>query len=200
MIADRVTGLILAGGRGSRMGGQDKGLQPLRGMPMAMHVLWRLSPQVQDVVINANRNLGAYEGFGRTVVPDVSGDFQGPLAGMAAGFPYCTTDWMMVVPCDVPHLPTDLVQRLVEAAEAVDAPAAMPCTREADGRVQTHPVFLLLRNELSEHLMVYMQNGGRKIDAWTTPLGALEVPFDDARAFFNANTLADMHQLEQSEP
>lgn len=181
------------------MGGQDKGLQPLRGMPMAMHVLWRLSPQVQDVVINANRNLGAYEGFGRTVVPDVSGDFQGPLAGMAAGFPYCTTDWMMVVPCDVPHLPNDLVQRLVEAAEAVDAPAAMPCTQEADGRMQTHPVFLLLRNELSENLMVYMQNGGRKIDAWTKPLGALEVPFDDARAFFNANTLADMHQLEHSE-
>ncbi|MFB1017007.1 MAG: NTP transferase domain-containing protein, partial [Burkholderiaceae bacterium] len=84
MIADRVTGLILAGGRGSRMGGQDKGLQPLKGMPLVMHVLWRLAPQVQDVVINANRNLGAYEGFGRTTVPDVSGDFQGPLAGMLA--------------------------------------------------------------------------------------------------------------------
>ena len=197
MTADRVTGLILAGGRGSRMGGTDKGLQPLRGMPMAMHVLWRLAPQVIDVVINANRNLGAYEGFGRTVVPDASADFQGPLAGMLAGLPYCETDWMMVVPCDVPHLPTDLVERLLAAAEAVDAPIAMPVTVDPDGQRQTHPVFLLLRGDLYDSLSVFMQNGGRKIDLWTASVGAIEVPFDDASAFFNANTLADLNQLEQ---
>ena len=197
MTADRVTGLILAGGRGSRMGGTDKGLQPLRGMPMAMHVLWRLAPQVIDVVINANRNLGAYEGFGRTVVPDASADFQGPLAGMLAGLPYCETDWMMVVPCDVPHLPTDLVARLLAAAEAVDAPIAMPVTVDPDGQRQTHPVFLLLRGDLYDSLRVFMQNGGRKIDLWTASVGAIEVPFDDASAFFNANTLADLNQLEQ---
>jgi len=197
MTADRVTGLILAGGRGSRMGGTDKGLQPLRGMPMAMHVLWRLAPQVIDVVINANRNLGAYEGFGRTVVPDASADFQGPLAGMLAGLPYCETDWMMVVPCDVPHLPTDLVARLLTAAEAVDAPIAMPVTVDPDGQRQTHPVFLLLRGDLYDSLSVFMQNGGRKIDLWTASVGAIEVPFDDASAFFNANTLADLNQLEQ---
>jgi len=197
MTADRVTGLILAGGRGSRMVGTDKGLQPLRGMPMAMHVLWRLAPQVIDVVINANRNLGAYEGFGRTVVPDASADFQGPLAGMLAGLPYCETDWMMVVPCDVPHLPTDLVARLLAAAEAVDAPIAMPVTVDPDGQRQTHPVFLLLRGDLYDSLSVFMQNGGRKIDLWTASVGAIEVPFDDASAFFNANTLADLNQLEQ---
>jgi len=197
MTADRVTGLILAGGRGSRMGGTDKGLQPLRGMPMAMHVLWRLAPQVIDVVINANRNLGAYEGFGRTVVPDASADFQGPLAGMLAGLPYCETDWMMVVPCDVPHLPTDLVARLLAAAEAVDAPIAMLVTVDLDGQRQTHPVFLLLRGDLYDSLSVFMQNGGRKIDLWTASVGAIEVPFDDASAFFNANTLADLNQLEQ---
>jgi len=197
MTADRVTGLILAGGRGSRMGGTDKGLQPLRGMPMAMHVLWRLAPQVIDVVINANRNLGAYEGFGRTVVPDASADFQGPLAGMLAGLPYCETDWMMVVPCDVPHLPTDLVARLLAAAEAVDSPIAMPVTVDPDGQRQTHPVFLLLRGDLYDSLSVFMQNGGRKIDLWTASVGAIEVPFDDASAFFNANTLADLNQLEQ---
>lgn len=197
MTADRVTGLILAGGRGSRMGGTDKGLQPLRGMPMAMHVLWRLAPQVTDVVINANRNLGAYEGFGRTVVPDASADFQGPLAGMLAGLPYCETEWMMVVPCDTPHLPTDLVARLLEAAELVDAPVAMPVTVEADGRRQTHPVFLLVRGDLYDSLSVFMQNGGRKIDAWTGSIGAIEVPFDDSAAFFNANTLAELNQLEQ---
>jgi len=197
MTADRVTGLILAGGRGSRMGGTDKGLQPLRGMPMAMHVLWRLAPQVVDVVINANRNLGAYEGFGRTVVPDASADFQGPLAGMLAGLPYCETEWMMVVPCDTPHLPIDLVARLLEAAEHVDAPVAMPVTVEADGRRQTHPVFLLIRGDLYDSLSVFMQNGGRKIDAWTGSIGAIEVPFDDPAAFFNANTLAELNQLEQ---
>jgi molybdopterin-guanine dinucleotide biosynthesis protein A len=197
MTADRVTGLILAGGRGSRMGGTDKGLQPLRGMPMAMHVLWRLAPQVTDVVINANRNLGAYEGFGRTVVPDASADFQGPLAGMLAGLPYCETEWMMVVPCDTPHLPADLVARLLEAAEHVDAPVAMPVTVEADGRRQTHPVFLLVRGDLYDSLSVFMQNGGRKIDAWTGSIGAIEVPFDDPAAFFNANTLAELNQLEQ---
>ncbi len=197
MTADRVTGLNLAGGRGSRMGGTDKGLQPLRGMPMAMHVLWRLAPQVIDVVINANRNLGAYEGFGRTVVPDASADFQGPLAGMLAGLPYCETEWMMVVPCDTPHLPTDLVVRLLEAAEHVDAPVAMPVTVEADGRRQTHPVFLLVRGDLYDSLSVFMQNGGRKIDAWTGSIGAIEVPFDDPAAFFNANTLAELNQLEQ---
>ena len=197
MTADRVTGLILAGGRGSRMGGTDKGLQPLRGMPMAMHVLWRLAPQVIDVVINANRNLGAYEGFGRTVVPDASADFQGPLAGMLAGLPYCETEWMMVVPCDTPHLPTDLVARLLESAEHVDAPVAMPVTVEADGRRQTHPVFLLVRGDLYDSLSVFMQNGGRKIDAWTGSIGAIEVPFDDPAAFFNANTLAELNQLEQ---
>ena len=197
MTADRVTGLILAGGRGSRMGGTDKGLQPLRGMPMAMHVLWRLAPQVVDVVINANRNLGAYEGFGRTVVPDASADFQGPLAGMLAGLPYCETEWMMVVPCDTPHLPIDLVARLLEAAEHVDAPVAMPVTVEADGRRQTHPVFLLIRGDLYDSLSVFMQNGGRKIDAWSGSIGAIEVPFEDPAAFFNANTLAELNQLEQ---
>ena len=197
MTADRVTGLILAGGRGSRMGGTDKGLQPLRGMPMAMHVLWRLAPQVADVVINANRNLDAYEGFGRTVVPDASADFQGPLAGMLAGLPYCETEWMMVVPCDTPHFPSDLVARLLEAAEHVGAPLAMPVTVEADGRRQTHPVFLLIRGDLYDSLSVFMQNGGRKIDAWSGSIGAIEVPFDDPAAFFNANTLAELNQLEQ---
>ena len=197
MTADRVTGLILAGGRGSRMGGTDKGLQPLRGMPMAMHVLWRLAPQVVDVVINANRNLGAYEGFGRTVVPDASADFQGPLAGMLAGLPYCETEWMMGVPCDTPYLPHDMVARLLVAAERVDAPVAMPVTVEADGRRQTHPVFLLVRGDLYDSLSVFMQNGGRKIDAWTGSIGAIEVPFDDPAAFFNANTLAELNHLEQ---
>ena len=198
MISDRVTGLILAGGRGSRMGGQDKGLQRVRGLPLVAHMLRRLAPQVQEVVINANRHLDAYQAFGPTIVPDVTGDFQGPLAGMMAGFPYCKTEWMMVVPCDVPDLPTDVVTRLVEAAEAAQAVAAMPCTTEADGRKQNHPVCLLLRGELSESLTLFMQNGGRKIDSWTTSLGALTVPFADSKAFFNANTLADLRQLEQS--
>jgi molybdopterin-guanine dinucleotide biosynthesis protein A len=198
MSAERVTGLILAGGQGQRMGGVDKGLQPLQGMPLAMHVLWRLAPQCQDVIINANRNLGAYEGMGRTVVPDASGDFQGPLAGMMAGLPYCDTEWMMAVPCDTPRLPADLVERLLQAATSANAVVAMPVTTEPDGREQTHPVFLLMRSELYESLHQYMQGGGRKIDRWTDTLPCVTVPFPQASDFFNANTLAELHELEQS--
>jgi molybdopterin-guanine dinucleotide biosynthesis protein A len=195
MISDRVTGLILAGGQGQRMGGADKGLQPLGGMPLVMQVLWRLAPQVQDVVINANRNLGAYEGLGRTVVPDLSGDFQGPLAGVLAGLPYCDTPWLMTTPCDTPFFPADLVEQLVVAAEASGAEVAMPVTPTNDGRDQPHPVFLLLRAELYESLQAFLQGGGRKIDRWTDTLACERVRFSDSEAFFNANTPDELKQL-----
>ncbi len=195
MISERVTGLILAGGQGQRMGGADKGLQPLGGMPLVMHVLWRLAPQVQDVVINANRNLGAYEGLGRTVVPDLSGDFQGPLAGVLAGLPYCDTPWLMTAPCDTPFFPADLVEQLVVAAEASGAEVAMPVTPTNDGRDQPHPVFLLLRAELYESLQAFLQGGGRKIDRWTDTLACERVRFSDSEAFFNANTPDELKQL-----
>src|SRR5690606_11557876 len=116
-----ITGLILAGGRGSRMGGIDKGLQNYQGMPMAMHALLRLSPQVGQAMVNANRNLGAYEAMGVPVWPDNLPDFAGPLAGLAVGLERCETPYLATVPCDCPRFPLDLVERLAQGLVEHDA-------------------------------------------------------------------------------
>ena len=197
-----ITGVILAGGRGSRMGGVDKGLQNFNGMPMALHALMRLAPQVGEVMINANRNLGAYEAFGVPVWPDVLPDYAGPLAGFLTGLERCETPWLVTVPCDTPLFPHDLVARLAKAARAADAEIAMATAREQDGKLHTQPVFCLLRVELLESLVRFTHGGGRKPDAWTglhkTVLVPFDTPQDDPRAFFNANTLAELHLLEHS--
>ena len=199
--ASEVTGVILAGGRGSRMGGVDKGLQNFNGMPLALATLLRLQPQVGDVMINANRNLGAYEAFGVPVWPDVLPDFAGPLAGFLTGLERCETPWLVTVPCDTPLFPHDLVERLGSAAERQGAEIAMAAAREEDGQVRTQPVFCLLRVELLESLVRFTQGGGRKIDAWTaqhnTAFVAFDAPGDDPRAFFNANTIVELRQLEK---
>jgi molybdopterin-guanine dinucleotide biosynthesis protein A len=192
---EHITGLILAGGRASRMGGVDKGLQNHRGLPLALHALLRLQPQVGELIINANRNLGAYESFGVPVWPDVLTDFAGPLAGFMAGMEHATTPWLVSVPCDSPGFPDDLVARLAQAASDADAQIAMPVTLE-DGVRRTQPVFCLMQTQLLESLVAYTQGGGRKIDRWTAQHRVVEVPFDDARAFFNANTLAELQQLQ----
>lgn len=199
---NEVTGLILAGGRGSRMGGVDKGLQNFRGMPLALQTLMRLAPQVSEVMINANRNLSAYESFGAPVWPDSLPDYAGPLAGFLTGLERCETEWLLTVPCDTPLFPHDLVARLAEAADREGAEIAMAAAREEDGQQRTQPVFCLLRRELMESLVRFTQEGGRKIDAWTSRHKTVVVPFDrdgdDPRAFFNANTLAELHRLEQA--
>lgn len=190
-----ITGLILAGGRGSRMGGTDKGLQNFRGAPMAMHTLMRLSPQTGEMLINANRNLAAYESFGVPVVTDSVPDFAGPLAGMLAGLEQCQTPWMITAPCDSPFLPQDLVRRL---AGAIDdgAGMAMPVTVETDGRRQTHPVFLLMPHGALDSLVAFLNGGGRKIETWAATQGVAEVQFEDAGAFANINTLDELRQFE----
>ena len=201
MNREEVTGLVLAGGRGSRMGGTDKGLQNFRGIPLALHALLRLQPQVGEVLINANRNLSAYESFGAAVWPDALPDFAGPLAGFLAGLEQCHTPWLVTVPCDTPLFPQDLVLRLAAAAELQHAEIAMASGPEEDGTVRTQPVFCLLRRELMESLVRFTQGGGRKIDAWTAQHRTVLVPFDqpgdDPRAFRNANTLAELRLLEQ---
>jgi molybdopterin-guanine dinucleotide biosynthesis protein A len=201
MIArEDITGLILAGGRGSRMGGVDKGLQNFNGMPLALATLMRLQLQVGHVLINANRNLGAYESFGVPVWPDVLPDFAGPLAGFLTGLERCETPWLVTVPCDTPLFPLDLVERLGAAAEEQQADIAMAAAREEDGQIRAQPVFCLLRVNLLESLVRFTNGGGRKIDKWTAQHGAAIVTFDrpgdPPRAFFNANTLAELRQLE----
>jgi molybdenum cofactor guanylyltransferase len=192
-----ITGLVLAGGRGSRMGGVDKGLQNHRGMPLALHALMRLAPQVGHVMINANRNLGAYESFGVPVWPDAQADYAGPLAGFLAGLERCETPWLVTVPCDSPDFPEDLVERLAAAAQTDGADIAMPSTLE-DGETRVQPVFCLLRTELLESLVGFLHDGGHKIDRWTAMHRTVSVPFDDSRAFFNANTLADLQRLQHA--
>ena len=206
-----ITGLVLAGGRGSRMGGVDKGLQNHLGMPLALHCLLRLQLQVGSAMVNANRNLGAYESMGVPVWPDTQADFAGPLAGMLVGLEHCETPWLVTVPCDTPNFPLNLVERLAAAAQAEGADIAMAATREpaleaganadadadATGQpvVQVQPVFCLLKASLLESLQAFLDSGQRKIDRWTAQHRCATVVFDDSAAFFNANTLEELRRL-----
>ena len=204
--SNQITALILAGGRGSRMGGVDKGLQTFNGMPLALHTLTRLQigAGVGAIMINASRNLAAYESFGASVWPDGLADYAGPLAGFLTGLERCETPFLVTVPCDTPLLPLDLVARLAEALEIEDADIAMAAAPEIGGdgavQVRSQPVFCLLRVTLLESLLQFTQGGGRKIDAWTalhkTVLVPFDLPGDDARAFCNVNTLDELRQLE----
>jgi molybdopterin-guanine dinucleotide biosynthesis protein A len=197
--AEDITGLVLAGGRGSRMGGVDKGLQNHLGMPLALHSLLRLQLQVGSAMLNANRNLGAYESMGVPVWPDSQADFAGPLAGMLVGLEHCETPWLVTVPCDTPNFPTDLVERLAAAAQAEDAEIAIAATREPDDQgqtvVQVQPVFCLLKSSLLESLQAFLDSGQRKIDRWTAQHRCATVVFDDSAAFFNANTVEELRRL-----
>ena len=189
-----ITGLILAGGRGSRMGGADKGLQNYRGMPLATHALMRLAPQVGEVMVNANRNLGAYESMGVPVWPDTLADYAGPLAGFLTGLERCETPYLVSVPCDSPLFPLDLVARLAQALEAAGAEIAMAATLE-NGVLQVQPVFCLMKAEVMESLVHFTHSGQRKIDKWTALHRCVEVRFDEAAAFANANTADELHRL-----
>ncbi|HZF81134.1 MAG TPA: molybdenum cofactor guanylyltransferase MobA [Rubrivivax sp.] len=193
-----ITGLVLAGGRGSRMGGVDKGLQNHLGMPLALHALLRLSPQVGEVMINANRNLSAYESMGAPVWPDALpagvAEYPGPLAGLLAGLEHCTTPYLASVPCDTPNFPLDLVQRLADGLAQDDAEIAMAATLQ-DGQRQVQPVFCLLKSSLMESLVAFLHEGQRKIDLWTARHRCVLVPFEDSDAFFNANTVAELQSL-----
>jgi molybdopterin-guanine dinucleotide biosynthesis protein A len=189
----RVTGLVLAGGLGRRMGGTDKGLQPLAGRPMVAHVLDRLAPQVEEILVNANQNGERYAAFGHRVVPDEVGGFAGPLAGLHAGLKAAAHPFVATVPCDSPFLPADLVRRLSEALIAEHADVAVAKTGD-----QAHPVFALVRASVLPHLHAFLAGGGRKIDAWYATLGVVEVPFDDeAEAFSNINTREELAAHER---
>ena len=202
--ASSITGLVLAGGRGSRMGGVDKGLQNFHGTPLALNALMRLQMQegglVGDLMVNANRNLSAYEAFGAPVWPDTLGGFAGPLAGFLTGLERCETPWMLTVPCGSPRFPLDLAQRLAQAVEE-GTDIAMAAAREDDGQWRPQPVFCLMKVSLLESLAEFTRGGGRKIDRWTGQHRTAVVPFDrpgdDPLAFANANTLDELHALEK---
>ena len=189
-----ITGVILCGGQGSRMGGVDKGLQLYRRIPLAMHAMLRLSPQVGQVMINANRNLAAYEAMGVPVWPDPLADYPGPLAGWLTGLKHCNTPYLLTVPCDTPRFPADLSARLAEALWREGAEIAMAATVE-HGRPQLQPVFCLVNALLLDSLAAYLKSGERKIDRWTAQHRCATVVFENTGAFVNVNTLAELQAL-----
>jgi len=185
---NRVTGVVLAGGQGRRMGTVDKGLQLLRGKPMVAAVIERLAPQVDEILINANQNLDAYARFGHRVVPDAIGGFAGPLAGLHAGLSMAKHPLVLTVPCDSPFLPADLYARLAKELGKNDLAVAKTGS-------QPHPVFALVRASVAANLEKFLSGGGRKIDAWYASLDVVEVAFDDeADAFRNINTREELNQ------
>lgn len=202
-LREQITGLILAGGRGSRMGHVDKGLQSFRGKSMAAHVIERLAPQVNSIAINANQNLDQYEAFGVPVWPDDLQGFEGPMAGLETGLRRCTTDYLITAPCDSPFLPADLVARLSAALEANGADLALAETEEPDHsgemRAQPHPVFALVKRSALSHLANFLATGGRRMDGWYGAIKVVRVRFDDASAFRNINTLRELQQFESEQ-
>lgn len=193
-MSDKITGVILAGGLGRRMGGIDKGLQELRGQPMVHWVVERLAPQVDELLINANQNAERYAAFGHPVVPDQIPDFAGPLAGLHAALSAATHPLVATAPCDSPFLPADLVSRLFSALTAAHADLAVARTFE-----QPHPVFCLCKREVLPHLTEFLAGGGRKIDRWYSTLNIVEVAFDDeAAAFENINTREELSRFDQA--
>ncbi|PKO86895.1 MAG: molybdenum cofactor guanylyltransferase MobA [Betaproteobacteria bacterium HGW-Betaproteobacteria-12] len=195
-MSDKITGVILAGGLGRRMGGIDKGLQELRGQPMVHWVVERLAPQVDELLINANQNGERYAAFGHRVVPDQIPDFAGPLAGLHAALAAATHPLVATAPCDSPFLPADLIARLHAALVAAKADLAVARTFD-----QAHPVFCLCRREVLPHLTEFLQSGGRKVDRWYSTLNIVEVPFDDeAEAFENINTREELARFDTAKP
>lgn len=191
---DEITGVILAGGLGRRMGGVDKGLTRLAGKPMLQHVLDAFKPQVAKVIINANQNLDIYQGFGHQVVSDVIGDFSGPLAGMASGMQAAKTNYIVTVPCDSPLITDDLVARMYHDLHDQTAEVCVA----NDGK-RSHPVFLLLRRDLIASMLDFLNSGERKIDKWFVKHHTVVSDFSDRpEAFLNVNNPQDIESLEKS--
>lgn len=188
----QITGVLLAGGLGSRMGGIDKGLAPLAGKPMAAWVLGRLAPQVNEILISANRNLEQWKQLGFPVLNDEISGFVGPLAGLHAGLCVTRHDWVLTVPCDSPFMPLDLAERLSAALNHSQGKIAVARTAK-----QAQPVFCLCHRNVLVQLEHYLASGGRKVYQWYSGLNAVEVRFDDATAFRNINTDEERIQAEK---
>jgi molybdopterin-guanine dinucleotide biosynthesis protein A len=187
-----VSAIVLAGGRAERLGGVDKGLIELAGRPLVEHVLDRVAPQVDDVVISANRNAERYAEFGHAVVADSESGYPGPLAGLLAGATRARHDWLLVVPCDTPFLPDDLVEGLLRAARA----GASSLARASDG-VRSHYAIMLLRRELLADLAAWLAAGERRVQAWQARHAPAEAVFTRPKhAFLNLNTAEDLRQAE----
>lgn len=189
----QVTGLILAGGRSSRMEGNDKGLLKLLERPMIEHVIERLKPQVDTVLISANRHIEQYQQYGYKVLIDKYDDFRGPLAGMSRGLEASNSDYLLTVPCDGPLLPVDLAQRMLKSIQQQQADAALVY----DGKYK-QPTYNLIHHRLQDDINHSLQCNEHKLGKWLMDHGALKVDFSEQKvAFINVNTPDDLHKLEQ---
>ncbi len=184
-----ITGGILAGGKGSRLGGQDKGWVEWQGKPLVHHVIKRLKPQVETLVINCNRNHERYASLGYSIIEDQRTGFQGPLAGIAALLSRCETDWLLICPCDGPHLPVDLAERLHHAATHKNTPVSI-----AEDAEFIQPMHALIHTSLASNLEAFLQSGNRKPMQWYKQQGLTVVDFgDQSKAFFNINRPEQMN-------
>lgn len=198
-----ITGLVLAGGQGSRMGGVDKGLQEWHGVPLAQRALERLRPQVGALLLSANRHHDVYARWGVPVLADTHAGHAGPLAGFAAGLAACRTPWLLAVPCDAPHFPQDLAARLVQALHGRGARLAVARAPDAQGRLRVQPVFCLMRSSILRDLLLFLEQGGRQAGRWCALQGAAYADFDtradSPQAFANLNTTAELRALHTQE-
>lgn len=186
-----ISAIILSGGQARRMNGADKGLVTLQEKPLIQHVLERIAPQVDEILINANREIAKYQTFGYRVLKDEVEDFLGPLAGLSLGLKHAKHDYVLTVPCDSPLLPLDLAKRLLAALIKHKADIAVAIS---DGN--THPVFSLCKKSLLPSLMAYLESGERRVSAWQKSQNYTEVDFSDvSEAFTNLNTFEDLEVL-----
>jgi len=190
-----VTAVLLCGGAGRRVGGVDKPLLVRDGQPLVEHVLARIRPQVERIVISANRHLAHYARYG-TVVTDTLPGFAGPLAGIRAALEVCKTPWLLACPGDAPDLPGDLVERFRQALRNQPPHAhAMTVVPHDGSRLQ--PLPLLMHRSLAVHLQAYLDTGERSIHGWLATLEPLLARFPDAAAFRSLNRPADFGGADQ---
>ena len=197
ILSKDITGLILAGGRAQRMGGIDKGLIPFHNKPLIESAIAKLKPQVQMIVINANRNITKYAGYGYPVIMDETPDFSGPLAGFSVGLKACKTPYLLTSPCDSPLLPNNLAELLSTEMERGDFQLVYASSKEADGKVWAQPVFCLMHANLQDSLTSFLLKGDLKIDRWFKELRSSTVIFNDPQVFANVNTPEELKSLEE---
>lgn len=186
-----ITGVVLAGGKASRMGGVDKGLQELNGIPLWQHVAQRLSKQVSTLAVSANKNLAIYQASGYPVYPDLLADFPGPLAGMLSVIQQCDAEWFLFCPCDTPFIPDCLAERFVKQREA----AAVVWAHDGE---RDHPTIALMHRKLMPELQNYLAAGERRVMFFMRQAGGHSVDFSEMKqAFININTLEQIDTMQR---
>ncbi len=188
-----ISAIVLAGGQARRMAGRDKGLIPFNGLPLIASVLHRLAPQVDEIIISANRHMDEYAKLGYPVVTDGSADYRGPLAGIHAAGQRSKGEWLLITPCDTPFLPLDLARRLLTQAQA--SATRLACAADD---TQTHPATMIMHRSLLGSLAECLAQGQLKVQAWQAAHGCAVVRFTGAtQAFININTPDELAAAQQ---